>query len=151
MSNISTSAPVGFGVAAPGALAKPSVLLSDNIDPVTNDYKSLFETIDTIDAQVIIALKIVRNSGAAVVNDGNTLRSIRKINNGIEVDIISRVRQALARLVSNGDIRYENVIFDIIDPGNQTVQARVQYVNLRAFDPTIREASIVVGSDLFVG
>jgi len=142
MTDASTLYPVGYGVAAPSALNKPSVLLCDNIDPQTHDYVSLFTTIDPIDAQVIIAMKIVRNSGPAVVNDGNRMRDIRKITTGIESEIESRVKIALSRLISNGDIKYKGIIFETIDRGNQTVQAKVQYVNLRSFSASLRTVNI---------
>ncbi len=138
----STSSPVGYGVTSPGQLAPPSPLLADNIDPQTHDYVSLFRSIDPIDAQVIIALKIVKGSGAAVEDDGSRFRDIRKITQSVKTEIKSEVRRALARLIANRDIKYKGVAFDVFDPSNRTIQARVQWVNLRAFDGAVKSASI---------
>jgi hypothetical protein len=130
----STQVPVGYGVTAPSLLGPPSSLLADKINPLTHDFESLSEGRDPIEAQVLIALSIVRNSGAAVIGVGNRLHEIRKILPSIQNDLDSKVREALKLLIKKRDIRYLGIDLSINDPGNQTVEAIVKWVNLRAFD-----------------
>jgi len=140
----STVSPVGFGITAPSALAPPSPLLADNIDPTTNDYVSLTVGVDPIDAAVVNAVKIVRGSGAAVVSDGARFYKITKITNSIEKEIESIVLEALLRLIRNRDIEYKGVDFLQMDPSTQTVEIAVKWVNLRALDGRIRTSTVGV-------
>lgn len=130
--------PVGYAVIAPSQLAQPSNLLADNIDPTTNDFVSLFSSVDPIDAQVMIALKTVRGSGAAVQEDGSRFSDLKKITNSVQTEIKSMVRTALGRLITNRDILYKRLVFDEFDPRNQTLQIRIEYINLRAADGQLR-------------
>lgn len=134
----STMSPVGYAVIAPSQLAQPSNLLADNIDPTTNDFVSLFSSVDPIDAQVMIALKTVRGSGAAVQEDGSRFSDLKKITNSVQTEIKSMVRTALGRLITNRDILYKRLVFDEFDPRNQTLQIRIEYINLRAADGQLR-------------
>ena len=138
----SSLSPVGSAISTPAGLGPPSPLLADNIDPQTGDFASLFVGIDPIDAQVINAVKIVRGSGASVTEDGMRLVDIRKIKDDTEDDIRNEVRRALSRLIQNQDIRFSGTKFDYIEKGSQFIQIRVQWVNLRSFDRTPREAVI---------
>jgi hypothetical protein len=138
----STQTPIGYGVAPPSLLGPPSPLLADKINPITHDYESLSEGRDPIEAQVLIALSIVRGSGAAVLNIGHRLHEIRKILPSLQHDIESKVREALKLLIKNRDIRYRGIELSINDEGNQTVEAVVKWVNLRAFDGVVRNTPI---------
>ena len=138
----STSTPVGYGVISPGQLAPPSALLARWVDPQTNDFASMTVGMDPIDAQVLLALKVVRNSGPAVAEVGARYIDLKKIQPSTLTDIKAMTKKALSRLIANGDIRYKGVTYDLEDPGNQQIQARVQYVNLRAMDGQVREAII---------
>ena len=117
-----------------GGLPAPSPLLADYLDPTSNDFVSLFTSLDPIDLQVVLALKLVRGSGAAVTEDGNNLMDIRKISSTILSEISSEVNIALARLIRNGDIRYRGLKNETVDAGNQYVQWTVEWNNLRAFN-----------------
>ncbi len=136
--------PIGQAVSTPGALAPPNILLAPLIDPVTHDFLSLENGMDPVDAMVINALKIVRGSGPAVQNVGNRLRDIRKITEATKNEIKAQVQTALADLIRRGDIRYLGTDFDVYAPGDQTIQARVKWENLRAFDGAVRSAPLQV-------
>lgn len=115
--------------------------MCDNIDPTTHDFVSLTTTIDPIDAQVIIALKVVRASGPSVAEDGNRLHEVRKMGDGAQAEIKSLVQEALSRLIFNRDIRYLGTDFDYWEPGYQAGTATVKWVNLRARDKQTRTHS----------
>lgn len=132
----------GYEYVAPAKLADPSVLLCDNIDPKSHDFVSLTTTIDPIDAQVILALKLKRGSGASVFNDGNRLYQVRKMGDSAQSEIKGLVREALSRLIDQRDIQFRGVRFDYWDTENQTAQITVQWVNLRARDNEIRTHAI---------
>ncbi|MCP4674332.1 MAG: hypothetical protein GY854_02200 [Deltaproteobacteria bacterium] len=141
----STMSPIGQAVSTPGALATPTILLAPLIDPYTHDLLSLTDGMDPIDAQVINALKIVRGSGPAVSDVGARFGDIRKITAATPNDIKAQVQTALSGLVRRGDIRYAGTIIDYNEPGKQMVQARIQWINLRAFDGSVRNTSIQLG------
>lgn len=138
---------VGFSAIAPKRLGVPSPLLADNIDPQTHDFRSLATTIDPIDAQVILALKLVRGSGPSVTEDGSRLRDVRKMTDSAQNEIRAFVREALGRLIANRDIRFEGVEFAPWDPSSQSTNTVVRWVNLRAQDKLIREATLSIPSE----
>jgi hypothetical protein len=138
------SQPVGYGVTAPARLGAPSPLLAENIDPKTHDYIDLTSGVHPVDAQVLIALKVVRGSGASVTEDGQRFATVRKITTTVKTEIESLVREALARLISQQDIEYLGTTFENVDPGNQTINATVQWKNLRALDDEVRSAPLTV-------
>ncbi|MHC4501010.1 MAG: hypothetical protein ACYS21_18065 [Planctomycetota bacterium] len=138
------SQPVGYGVTSPSRLGAPSPLLAENIDPETHDYVSLTSGVHPIDSQVIIALKVARNSGASVTEDGQRFTTVKKITNTVKTQIESLVREALGRLIAQQDIEYFGTTFETVDPGNQTINATVQWANLRAADDQVRSAPLTV-------
>lgn len=136
-----TGSPIGFFIGSPGALGDPSPLLADNIDPDTNDFASLFTGMDVIDAQVLVAVTIVRGSGSSVTEDGIKITS-RKITESVKNEITADVRTSLKRLINNGDIEFVKIDFgendENIDKSNQVINSRIEYVNLRAMDNKVR-------------
>ncbi len=142
-------APLGFFVASPGALGPPSPLLADNISPFTHDYVSLTVGVDPIDAQVLVALTILRDSGAAVIDMGLRITDT-KILPDIVLTLTSAVRQALSTLIANRDIQLVTVDFgdnnEGVDEDNQVVNFAVRWINLRALDKGVRTASIPLTS-----
>jgi hypothetical protein len=134
----------GFVVTSPGRLAAPSVLLADNIDPSTHDFVSLTQTIHHIDAQVIVALKVVRASGPSVLADGNRLREIRKMDEAAQSEAEGLIKEALYRLISRDDIRYKGVEFTQWDSGSQTGEVTVKWINLRARDQQLRAHTLKI-------
>lgn len=143
------TAPLGFFVASPGALGPPSPLLADNIDPFTHDYASLTTGVDPIDGQVVLALTVLRDSGAAVIDVGLRITET-KILPDIVLTISSAVREALSTLVSAQDIQLTDVDFgedaEGVDPDNQVVNFVVKWINLRALDRNVRQTSIPLTS-----
>jgi hypothetical protein len=141
----STVSPLGVGVSPTDPFAINSPITADYIDPVTNEYLSMTQGMDPIDAQVIIAIKTIKGSGDAVANDGTRLRDLDKIRPNIEFQIEGEVRNALERLVRNRDIRIDKFVFDVDKP-NDTVSFQLDYINLRAKAGTRKSLSIVVRS-----
>lgn len=143
------ASPLGFFVASPGALGDPSPLLADNIDPFTHDFASMTIGVDPIDAQVLVALVTLRNSGAAVIDVGLIITDT-KILADIALTIDSAVKQALSTLVASRDIQFLGVDFgddlEGIDPDNQVVNFGVKWINLRALDKRVRQANIPLTS-----
>ena len=138
----STMAPLGGAVSSTTGLATPSILFGPNIDPSTNDFVSLIDGIDAIDSQVVLAMKLRRNTGPSITNQGHELDKIRKIKESTPNDIKAQIRRTLDRLIKNRDIRFIGTIIDINDPGNQTIQGRTEWVNLRAFDNLPRRVNL---------
>ena len=134
--------PIGGSVASPASMSKPTPLLAPKIDPNTNDFYSLFEGMDPVDYQVVLAMKIERNSGPSVVNHGQELQKIRKITGSTENEVKDQVRLALDRLIKNRDIRYTGTNSLEIDSGNQAVHVMVEWINLRAFDNAVRSSEL---------
>lgn len=136
-----TGSEIGFFIRSPGALGPPSPLLADNIDPETNDFASLFTGMNVIDAQVVVAVTYIRESGAAIMEDGIKFTS-RKIDKSTKREVTADVKIALGRLIRNGDIRFVGVDFgeadEGIDPSSQSVNILIKYVNLRALDDQVR-------------
>ena len=113
-----------------------SPLLADNIDPRTRDFRSLEVGADVVDAQVQVALQVVRGSGASVLNDGMR-RAPRKMLDSFSRDIEAEARVALARLVASGDVRLARV--KVTDQSSeQTGAVEVRYVNLRVTSNQVR-------------
>jgi hypothetical protein len=142
----STSTPIGSAVATPSALATPTILLAPNIDPTTNDFVSVFTGMDPVDAAVINAIKIVRNSGPAVTDVGNRLSDVRKITKSTVNELKAEIRSALDLLIRKRDINYLGAIVDYNEPGQQFIQIRPRWINLRAFTGTVQSANIVVST-----
>jgi hypothetical protein len=111
-----------------------SPITADYIDPATGDYASMTSGLNPIDAQVVLAMSTVRGSGASVMEDGQSLESIRKIRDTVQREIMSEVRVALKRLIDNEDIRLGTFVFDVQN-SNQYVGVVINYENLRASGP----------------
>ena len=144
-----TGSPLSFFIASPGALGPPSPILADNIDPSTHDFVSLTTGADPIDAQVLTALSILRDSGAAVYGVGLLIED-RKILANITISISSAVQQALSTLIRNRDIEFRGVDFgddnEGVDGANQQVNYAVKWINLRALDGNVRTATVPLNS-----
>ena len=117
-------------VAGPGLGGTVSPLLADKWDPRTKDYASLDEGMDPVDAHVIHELCVLRGSGASV-RDVGLDRLPTKMLDSLEQEVASAVRFALARLLTNGDIRLNSVKLANRDDANQMSDVVISYVNLR--------------------
>ena len=137
----STLSGISSPVSSPSALTAPSPLLADYIDPSTNDYLSIEDGMDPVDAQVIIAMKTKRGSGPSVTEDGHNLDSIKKIMPSVERDIEAQLKLALGRLIRNGDITYKGQTITNNDPANAYVEGYVSYVNERTFTGVVQTAN----------
>lgn len=144
----STLNPVGFFIAAPGRLGPPSPLLADNIDPKTKDFRDLFVGADPIDDQVQVTIMTNLGSGGSVLATGIRLTR-RKMVSDLQDTLEGDVRQALSRLSQARDIQFARITFgqDIgngqpsgeVDEANQSAQINVEFRNLRALDPKVRQ------------
>lgn len=139
----STMNPIGAAVISPAAAAQPTPLLGPKIDPNDHDFLSLFEGMDAVDSQVVLAMKLKRNSGPSVGNQGQDFESIKKITESTPNDVKAQVRRALNRLITNGDIRFEGTQATA-DNTNQQVNALAEWVNLRAFDAAVRSSELIL-------
>ena len=128
----STSQPVGAVVTATDPLEQPSPLKARLWNPKNKNWDSLTRGMDPIDAQVVNALSLYRWAGPTTENEGTRIRDIRKMGPALQDQIRSEVNRALARLRRNRDIRLVGIFFDIESPGDQMLQFRVEYINLRA-------------------
>lgn len=144
MGNEKFNAPTGYGIIAPSQLGRPSSLLADNINPLTQDFDSITYGSDTIEAQVIIALKTVKKSGAVVQNDGASFTDIKKMDDAVNNRIEGMVQDALQRLINNQDIEYKSTEFTLVDPSNQTIVITVKWINLRAVTSETKSTQIKI-------
>ena len=128
----STSQPAGAIVTATDPLDQPSPLKARLWDPKEKDWVSLTRGMDPIDAQVVNAISIIRWAGPTTEEEGTRIRDIRKMSPSLQDQVKSEVNRALARLRRNRDIRLVGIYFDIESPGQQMLQFRVEYINLRA-------------------
>jgi hypothetical protein len=133
---------IGQPVSSPSELAPPSPLLADNIDPDTGDFASLETGMDPIDAQVVFALSVRRNSGPAVLGVGNDLHTLGKMGESGQQQIKGVVQLALHRLIDNEDIEYLGTEFDLWDESNQTAYIRVGWKNLRTYNAQVRSLTL---------
>jgi hypothetical protein len=132
---------MGRGVSSPAQLGPASPLLADNIDPTTHDFVSLETGMDPIEAQVLIALKIAKGTGATVQSVGNDLHKLRKITPEVEAIVLTVIRQALKRLIDQQDIRLMGVSVEGLDSA-QMVAILVRWVNMRALDGQVRTTHV---------
>ena len=127
----STVSPLGSAVSQTLPAVTDNPITADFIDPATGDFASMVQGLNPIDAQVILSLSTVRGSGAAVMEEGNSLMGIDKIRPTVQREVQSEVRFALRRLTANRDIRIES--FEIeADRANAQVNVVLNYTNLRA-------------------
>src|SRR4029079_12584815 len=97
--------PAGFFV--PQIAVDPSApagILADAIDPATGEYLSIRRGINPIDAQVLLALRVRRRSGACVMDDGQDFGTIQTLDDQAPALIEAKARLVLKRLVGNRDI-----------------------------------------------
>lgn len=111
------------------AYPAPPVIRADRIDPVTQEFTSLFKDQDPVDAAVIEALWRVRASGAAVMDTGARFLDIPKIDDQHTSQVISETRNALRRLVQRGDIFVKRIE---VRTGPDWSEVDVTYLNNRA-------------------
>jgi hypothetical protein len=91
---------VPFAVVDP---ALPPAILADKLT-ATGDLASFFVGGDPIDEAIAFQLRIVRGTGAAVVDDGQRFRDIKKNDNNAVADIRSESLRVLQPFIANGDI-----------------------------------------------
>ena len=148
----STLSPVGFFIAAPARLGPPSPLLADNIDPKTKDFRDLFVGADPVDDQVQVAMMTNLGSGGSVLDTGIRLTR-RKMVTDLKDTLEGDARQALRKLNRARDIQFAGITFGPGDPrtgqptgeldeANQSAQINIEYRNLRALDPKVRQLSL---------
>lgn len=141
----STVTPLGRAPSVTEPYTTYSPITADYIDPTTQEYLSLTKGMDPIDAQVLIALKTIRGSGAAVMEDGHRLKDIRKITRDVVMRVQAEVRNTLGLLVRNRDIRIDTIEVTV-RKGSQQVDLQLDYYNLRAREPGRTSIKAVITS-----
>ncbi len=135
--------PAGFFVeqtfADPGS---PPGILADPIDPLTHEYRSIRMGMDPIDAQVLLALKVTRKSGAAVQDDGQDFDSIENVDDQTPSLIEAKTRLALRRLIDNRDIEIVS-LQSVAQPDNAAAYVVLAYRNLRRKRAKVRTVKIM--------
>ena len=135
--------PAGFFVAQtfadPGL---PPGILADPIDPLTHEYRSIRMGMDPIDAQVLVALKVVRGSGASVQDDGQDFGEIENVDDQTSSLIEAKTRLCLRRLVDNLDIEIV-ALTPGTEPENAAGSVVLQYKNLRRQRAKVRTLEIM--------
>lgn len=134
--------PFGLFDSTPATIDRtpPPGILADSIDygnrdpskdpsAATFEFTSIFRGMHPVDEQVCVALSRIRNSGAAVQNDGADFLAIGKLGTGAKSLLESEARTALRRLVLNGDVEIISVVATIID---DSAWVEASYRNLRA-------------------
>lgn len=114
------------------------VILADGISEQTKDYLSMLVGADPIDEQVFIALTVLRQSGAAVMNDGQRFQDIRKLTTNAALLIEQEARTALKRLVAQGDIAILRITTTTDSAGNWA-ECVADYFNNRLPKPAKRQ------------
>lgn len=109
----------------------PPGILADSIDPKTGEFTSISKGMDPIDQQVVLAMRITRRSGAAVMNDGQEFREIRKVTEETPILMKSVAERALRRLIEQGDIELGELETNG-DGGDDFAEVVINYTNKRA-------------------
>jgi hypothetical protein len=120
----------------------PAGILADKIDPNTNDFLSIVVGDDPIDAQVSVAFRTERRSGAAVMDTGQRFLDIRKLTDDADELIMGEAREALRLLLQREDIELESAaVVRGADAGTGAdwAELTVAYINRRSQDRTREE------------
>jgi hypothetical protein len=91
-----TSPASAYEIAAINERKAAPLILADMIDPVTGDFASLTRGRPLADAYAIEALRVQRESGAAVRDVGNRFHELRHVESNAPETIASMVREAFA-------------------------------------------------------
>jgi hypothetical protein len=135
--------PIGTGVATDFVpIPPPPVISADAIDPKSLDATSLTKSSDPIDAQVQLALTLVRGTGAACGDTGQNFRAILKLTDNVTTLLESEARRALALLVRRGDISIDSVNAVVYSP--DSAEVTIVYVNNRAIGNRRRTKTIPI-------
>ena len=135
-------APAGVsaaGLFAPAVFVDPALppaLLADDIalnNPFVadGDFASLLTFIHPVDAAVKTQFRLVRGSGAAVLEDGNKLSEIKKIGPTTASEIEDEYRRILQVLVDRGDVEIETIAIEVGEDAPDLAAGFVEYTNLR--------------------
>lgn len=127
---MATDLPLGFAFVNPSELGKPSMLLAEDIDPETQDYRSLLVGADPVDAQAQYALSVVRGTGAAVQTTGMDALP-ETLDDSAATTVENTIRRALEPQRKLGDLRVESVNVSILE-GLQAAVVKAKFTNLRA-------------------
>ncbi len=111
--------------------ATPPIILGDDIDPETGELRSILSGIHPVDSAVIVAVRTVRGSGAAVQDVGHRLGDIKKVDDSTAKAIEQEFRRALQPLVDTRDIRIDKIEIEA-DPDTDSGSSFLAYTNLQA-------------------
>lgn len=98
----------GFPAGEPGTqtfnATSPAIFAADARDLETGELRSVARGVDPIEAQIVEAFRLKRESGAAVGDVGNRFDDYRIATDHLESDLKAEVQYILRRLLERGDI-----------------------------------------------
>jgi hypothetical protein len=119
-----------FAPAAFADPARPPVLLADDVDEKTGDWRSLFSRVHPVDAAIREAFRLERGTGAAVQNDGHKFRDIKKVGPDTSRQLEDEVRRILAPFVTRKDIEITTILSEAGVTSYDLGAVFVEYTNL---------------------
>ena len=113
--------------------AKPPVILADLLRASDGEQLSVLTGVHPVDAAVMEAFRLSKGTGAAVTNDGQEFRKIRKVGPSTERQLRDEASRVLAPFVERGDVSIEALESEAGtgNTGTDGGAVFVGYVNLR--------------------
>lgn len=96
--------PAGEPIKQTYATINPAVFAADARDLETGELRSVAHGVDPIEAQIVEAFRLKRESGAAVGDVGNRFDEYKFVTDHLESDLKAEVQFILRRLLERGDI-----------------------------------------------
>jgi len=115
--------------------ARPPALLADDIalnhpTLADGDFASLLTFVHPVDAAVKTQFRLRLGTGAAVLEDGNKLATIKKVGSATPREVEDEYRRLLKSQVDRGDIAIETVVVETdVNGQSDTVGGFVEYTN----------------------
>lgn len=110
----------------------PPVILADDIDPVTGDFRSLARSAGIADALAQFLLTVQRDSGAAVRGIGQRFREITHVDEQSPRSYEAFAREALQPGVASGTLRLDSVTVTAEAGDPAQLNPKIHYVDLLA-------------------
>jgi hypothetical protein len=107
--------------------SKPPAILADDIDPMTGEFRSLLRGVHPVDGMVVVALRTQRATGASVLDVGNALATLDKVDDTLPQRIKFEVQAALKPLERQKLIRIGSIVPAAV---NDSASAYCEYTNL---------------------
>lgn len=126
----------GFAVNEAGEVLKPLPILADKISVETGEVLSLLEGYDPLDAFVIEAMRVERDSGAAVQGIGQRFKSVTHVEDTNPQIIDSLTREAFRPVISDGLLELEPVKAKANEKDGAQLEVEIEYKDATAQDDT---------------